>query len=156
MKEKRRMMTTETEVLPYKHADFTCSNCKFVQELSFNDVGLLTQGHHVTCPKCHSQLQLQEQGRNQLLAQIDAAGGIGKVMAIGGMLLFAATMVLSIIYGAVAGVVCIGISIAFFALMNARRGSIPFLELVLVPSTTDEAPASSALPLTEEVASANH
>ncbi|MGE8358635.1 hypothetical protein [Pseudomonas sp.] len=144
-------MTTETEVLPYKHADFTCSNCELIQELSFEEVGNLTQGNHVTCPKCHAQLQLQEAERDKLLAQLDGAGGIGKIMAIGGMVLFAATAVLSIIYGAIAGAVCIGISIAFFALMNARRGSIPFLELVLVPATVAEATILPA-PLPDEQA----
>lgn len=137
-------MTTETEVLPYKHADFTCSNCELIQELSFEEVGQLTQGGHVSCPKCHSQLQLQEAERDKLLAQIDGAGGIGKIMAIGGMVLFATTAILSVIYGAVAGVVCIGISIAFFALMNARRTSIPFLQLVLNPAATNEPLPSSA------------
>ncbi|MGE8498595.1 MAG: hypothetical protein ACN6O6_13890 [Pseudomonas sp.] len=137
-------MTTETDVLPYKHADFTCSNCELIQELSFEEVGNLTQGNHVACPKCNSQLQLQKAERDKLLAQIDGAGGIGKIMAIGGMVLFAATAVLSIIYGAIAGVVCIGISIAFFALMNARRTSIPFLQLVLKPTATNEPLPSSA------------
>lgn len=121
-------------MLPYKHADFTCSNCKLIQELSFDEVGQLTQGNHVTCPKCHSCLQLPESERNTLLSHIDGAGGIGKIMAIGGLSLFSATAVLSIISGAIASAICIGISVAFLALMNSRRESIPFLALVLVPA----------------------
>lgn len=133
-------MTVENEVVPYKNADFTCSNCQLIEERSFDEVCQLKDGNSVACPKCAAQLQLSKTERSKLLAQIEAAGRVGKTMAIGGLLIFAAAIVSSIILGAIASAICIGVSIAFFALMNARRKSIPFLELVLVPAT----PSSSA------------
>ncbi|MGE8503500.1 hypothetical protein DFO61_1208 [Ectopseudomonas oleovorans] len=142
-------MTTENEVVPYKNADFTCSNCQLIQELSFDEVCQLKDGNHLNCPKCASPLQLPEAERNRLLAQIARAGRVGKTMAVGGLLIFAATAVSSILFGAVASVIGIGICLAFCVLMSLRRKSIGFLKLLLVPVMAVEVAPLSSAPVSE-------
>lgn len=131
-------MTAENEVVPYKNADFTCSSCQLIDELSFAEVCQLKDGKPVTCGKCAARLELPETERNRLLAQIERAGSVGKTMAIGGMLIFAATVVASIAFGVIASAICIAVCVLFFLVMNVRRKSIGFLQLQLVPANVPE------------------
>lgn len=138
-------MSVENDVVPYKNADFTCSNCQLIEERSFEEVCQLKDGHSITCPKCAAQLELPEDERNRLLAQIERAGGVGKTMAIGGLLIFATTAVASIAFGALVSAICIAGCVVFFLVMNGRRKSIGFLQLQLVPVNVPEPVPAAAV-----------
>lgn len=135
---------SDVEKVLCQDASFECGSCESTDKLGYAEIGLLVSGGAVACKACSASMRLGENDNVKLSALLDGAAGMGKFLVIVGTPFFAISLVLVLIYGAIASIACIAVGLTVAAVINMRRQSVAHAMFVLEGTVSTTGRASQA------------
>jgi|GEM_PF-6706646 len=126
-------MTTKNETERYGFAEFTCTHCKHHDKLDIALIRDLIAPKPIKCSACCTQVQLGTADHKALEAHFNKGERLGKMAFMIALPFFAVTLVLSLMYGAIATIPCVITGLLLGAMLKGEFSSLGVVSLPLEP-----------------------
>lgn len=128
-------MTTTTGTEKYGFAEFTCNHCQQHDKLDIALIRDLVASNPIKCSKCRTMVQLGIADHKALEKHYNKGERLGKMAFIVALPFFAVTLVLSLMFGAIATIPCVLTGLLLGAMLKGEFSSLGVVSLPLEPAS---------------------